>query len=657
MPEERVRGHRFRVQCKQCDGIIVAHCDRESFTLRPLDGEVGTRAPSPGAIRLDGSELLHREPETGAAAHWYVGIRGRPHGPHTEQELGELLAQGEISGRSYAWCLGQPSWRRIVDLDQFHDYLLEAQLTEIYAQDEPVPSSLPVLSIEGLGRAETVDRRLLQEELSHGSLPGADTPEDVALDEPERQPLDPRAEEAALVLDHEPRARPSVTQPLAAEQDSYEVFSQVTPEPEGLSDEEIETRLHASLAAFASTPRAARAQVSSQLLPPGELEPEETSGHFSLPSIPSPEEVSLDLSVAGARLPTEIVQLIPRKLVARPPRVERARPTFAPPVPEEAIPPASPSILVRRQPQPSGRARQLVIALGAPSLLVALVVLAYVIGSDKPKQGGAERAVVAVSPAPIARAQDEVVTVEGEQDQAAAAPLAAAAPVPKTPRAPERGPSLKEGPPSRVSPEHALGRPLAGQERNSAERGRGRRTRGLAVASARPRASSRAKTSRSARAPKPRPTRQPAPDELVQVEPPVTPQKAAATSRSPAAVDEEPRVPNPDDILEVGALAARRRLSEREGQASPPGRPSKKDVARVMSALRPEVQSCFDSYQNAGVLKIRITVQPYGRAVGEVVGLLAGTPTAACVLGKLPNVQFPTFAGEPFSFTYAYTLQ
>jgi predicted Zn finger-like uncharacterized protein len=84
VPEAKVRGRRFRATCKNCGGIIVARCDKGSFTVLPTRGDRPTPRPAV-AMRLPSDDLKHDD------AQWYVVIDDAPRGPMTEDEVRRRL--------------------------------------------------------------------------------------------------------------------------------------------------------------------------------------------------------------------------------------------------------------------------------------------------------------------------------------------------------------------------------------------------------------------------------------------------------------------------------------------------------------------------------------------------------------------------------------
>jgi predicted Zn finger-like uncharacterized protein len=847
VPQERVRGRRFRVRCRQCDGVIVARCEHGSFTVMPA----ADRQPKPAPRRADDDRAYSNPGVRSRASEaalqpaddadvWYVGIAGQPHGPHTEQEIVQLLSEGEITRKSYVWRLGDAHWRRIGDVEFFRESLLDLQLTEIFAPDEQPPESVPELSLLGLGQASTVEKRKLarklhaSESLNHsarpyspaadaegdgyesfgGSISSASETDDQAtrfrvrpdasaeeqatklraraippsgesnprdelgdsvdririeeLSEPSevgRAVVDPARPDALDLLSGLDDSSPDLhgaarhpSEPNAAPDSwkSADAGPQGVVAPSGSHPSEprqgadlsgpwhrapdtaagvhapgkLDTGawLHVSESGFHdkresqgrawstdaeaserslwSNPRALRGTLSlgstpddrpesdlgHALAPPtnselADREPvrpvtlsadrapaEESSNERaaeepvslpSLPSVPSSEESDLALqgSVAGAKLPTEMLQLIPRKIGHRSARETAARPTFAPPLPEEAIPPASPSLLLRRKKGLGGRRRVVTLLFGGACLLIGALVAAFAfIGARNDERDASNR-----EDAVVVSSVSELGGAEAQRPDEAKRKEPGAKPVPSGEQG-QRSPAAADAP-AQPAVSTAVALPeSAAAEINARKETRARRSRAKPSAERKRRRSarraSRAKrTSRRKERQRPERMRRPTAEWAApkrtsasasrtrQPEPPVV------IDGSPAVDDSQSQVPDPDQILALGSMVARQ---HKGGTGSGKGLPetlSRREIKRVMSRLRPKVAACFEKHQDAGTLKLRVTVQPYGRATARVVGALSGTRTANCVLRKVPRLQFKRFSGDSITFTYPYLLE
>lgn len=147
----------------------------------------------------------------------------------------------------------------------------------------------------------------------------------------------------------------------------------------------------------------------------------------------------------------------------------------------------------------------------------------------------------------------------------------------------------------------------------------------------------------------------------------------ATAARRPSAA--ATRRVDVDELLSVGSGGAQRPKDRSRGETAPPDSAAgetagdgdgdadlprtltKAQVAAVMRQLRERVRGCLDKHHQPGRLSLRIAIQPYGRASGEVVEELAGTATASCAERALTALRFPRFTGEVIRFSYAFDLE
>jgi hypothetical protein len=141
---------------------------------------------------------------------------------------------------------------------------------------------------------------------------------------------------------------------------------------------------------------------------------------------------------------------------------------------------------------------------------------------------------------------------------------------------------------------------------------------------------------------------------------------AGATKPAPAPV------PAKDDIKplaaakgaagdDLGALLDGQADKGSEPQvADAPALPEKlspSDVKKGMGAVRARVQGCYDKYQQAGTAKVKARIEADGTvSSAEVVGDLAGSETAACVVNAVKNAKFPAVSGPALSINYPFVL-
>jgi hypothetical protein len=98
------------------------------------------------------------------------------------------------------------------------------------------------------------------------------------------------------------------------------------------------------------------------------------------------------------------------------------------------------------------------------------------------------------------------------------------------------------------------------------------------------------------------------------------------------------------------------RLTPKTSGKAPGLRLSAEQIRAVLLTATPAVRSCRSKYRGAGLLKVRITIQPTGKVEASVVGAFAGTPMGYCILGAMHTLRFPSFSGAPITFVYPYRL-
>jgi hypothetical protein len=108
-----------------------------------------------------------------------------------------------------------------------------------------------------------------------------------------------------------------------------------------------------------------------------------------------------------------------------------------------------------------------------------------------------------------------------------------------------------------------------------------------------------------------------------------------------------------DAILAAGTKPRRKSSSGADGAKSI----NQVQIRAAMRRIMPKVRACYEKYGEAGLVRVKVTVRPTGKADGTVVGKFAGTPTGFCVLGGVYKAVFPRFTGKPITFTYPFKLQ
>ncbi|RKH39030.1 GYF domain-containing protein, partial [Corallococcus llansteffanensis] len=165
--DEKVRGKTVKVRCKNCQNVItvegpaeeestrvvsLADVERIRAQERSLAG--GATAPAAAAAPAaatapaplsrppvsapqtpwDDEPTRTAPPRQTAGAPWFVMVRNKQEGPLDEAAVGEWMAAGTISARSFFWRQGMPDWKRGSDIPEL------AALFAPAAPPEPPPA-------------------------------------------------------------------------------------------------------------------------------------------------------------------------------------------------------------------------------------------------------------------------------------------------------------------------------------------------------------------------------------------------------------------------------------------------------------------------------------------------------------------------------------
>ena len=126
--DDKVQGRTIRVRCKSCGAIVVVRQPNEA-------AKTPVRAPNSTTTPVPSPRSAPQAPGTGAE--WYVSLQRSKHGPITAEAVAELLANGELTERSYAWKKGMADWQRIEAISTFNSTLSSSTpqaLTGVSAQ-------------------------------------------------------------------------------------------------------------------------------------------------------------------------------------------------------------------------------------------------------------------------------------------------------------------------------------------------------------------------------------------------------------------------------------------------------------------------------------------------------------------------------------------
>lgn len=108
LEEERFVNRRFRQH-------VIRRLDRQ-------DDALGLPPVPEAFIEEHGTALKREPPPRLGCGEWYFVIDGKEKGPIPEEKAVEMLKQGEIDGRTYAWSEGMRDWQRVGSIGNFSAY-------------------------------------------------------------------------------------------------------------------------------------------------------------------------------------------------------------------------------------------------------------------------------------------------------------------------------------------------------------------------------------------------------------------------------------------------------------------------------------------------------------------------------------------------------
>jgi hypothetical protein len=604
---EKVQGHRFRATCKKCGGIIVAR-----------SSEVALESGGPSAVSLDRDDLFQEDES------WYAVITGKPHGPMSSSQLHQSYTSGMITKRTYIWRAGDPEWRRLSDVPEFADLFSEGQ-TSFYEPDHD-----PRQTGETKASGPSAFRR--QGGLSHPGEP-ADGPtsfyqaqeeeeeathyhvgreQGAAMREEPWQPLPGGAANPAFDGESQSADQVPVIPPRKA----------ILPSPTGVPQSPLPSavRTEESIPRQASIPEHTRPLTSS-----------EKEVAAKPPTVDLPPVTVTGPPGSTGQEPTPGFPVLTPTLGVRSVFEDKLKPVGSPAGPGHLLTPETPPFWT------TGKiAAAAAIGGGLAVALTVVVVVSFV----RPKS---PTVVVAAGKSPVTKKRN------------------GAKPAPTRNEVKPEGvkPKIENvqitvqsgGDEGKVQPEAKKAEPEV-KERKPGKRAARRVSR-----------ASRSSKRRRKRAPKrrKRPRRSSSPADVDQLlgaskkSDGADPDAILAAGKK-SAKDDEPDTggADPDAILAAGS---KRKSAPKTKDPGLPRTLSKVQIRAVMRRSMPRVRGCYDKYRQAGLVQVRITIKPNGRADGTVVGKFAGTATGFCVLGGIHKAVFPKFSGPPITFTYPFKLQ
>ena len=698
---EKVKGRRFRATCKRCGGIIVARCT-SAFTVLPDEGHLT------GSITEEKSEVILRD---GLEQAWYAVIDQKPHGPLSGEQLQQYFSAGHVSGRTYLWRSGDPEWRRLQDVPEFSALVAEEPTTAYSLDSARAAAGSSVAwpdrdsgdDDEVDGDPTSADTRVLDTgiPLNTDEAFGEGTPTDEPTNYRYRAPLSQAAPvpydpnqasgsnlpskptlmgwDAPEFLQDEPRApapQPAPTVPRMQPRKAW------LPAPTGIP-RHLTGGLHQTVDRgdmadpgplfTRPLPRDRAMDTLDPDLNPPTLETDESA--VSLSSLaPMRAQVS----------ESEIPLITPGPILELPSQGGRSETARVSPAAAQ-LPPPSPALadahkITRGKSGGFWTTGKIAVAAAVGGgMVVALAVIfgVYLARSGTGRVATPEEALAMAKVNTAAATTQVAATTTARKKPAPPKPRAApapekivAAPKPAEEKAPVKEPPVADEGDEPGAPIKAVPAAPAAQEAKPA---------GTTAVAAKPKSRPRKGRSSSRRkksSPRRRRSSSADVDALLLGSTPSRPRRRPTSGRA-AASDS-----NADDILAAGTtrrrrpssgraaasdssaddiLAAgttrRRRAASRPAQPNLPKHPTKDQVQGTMRRAMPRVASCYEKYQQRGIIKVSMRVRPDGSADGRVVGSFAGTATAFCVLAGVNKLRFPRFSGAAFSFVYPYRLK
>jgi len=693
---EKVKGRRFRATCKRCGGIIVARCT-SAFTVLPEEGSYTTDSITVEKSKVDMQTAREQEQA------WYAVIDQKPHGPLSTEQLRQYFAAGQVGARTYLWRSGDPEWRRMQEVPEFSDLTAEEPTTAYNLDDAPTEDLGAVSWPKGDGEADEVDGDPTSADtrvLDTGTAANTDeafgeaTPTDEPTNYRYPAPLG-QAAPAAYDTDHGPVSKlPS--KPTLMGWDAPEFLQD---EPRAQAPQQaappvprVEPR-KAWLPAPTGIPRHLTGGIhqpvdnNGSMADPGPLftrpmsrsERAAPDQNVGAPPATGTDKSAVSLSSlapANPQVPDNEIPLItPGPILELPSQEGRSATARVQPAAAQ-LPPPSPALADAHRISKTGGSgfwttgKIAVAAAGGGGLAVAMAVIfgVYLARSGSGRMATPEEA-LALNKTPKAATPSK--KPPPAKTKAAPAPKKVAAtdkpaptPAPAPVDADEPGAPVK---PPAPAPEKASPPEKTPPERKAA----------VAKSTSKPKAKSRKRRSTRKRKPSTRRRRRSSSADVDALlmgssnrrRRPSTRRRSSSDSsaddilaagntrkRRPSSRRRSSSNSSADDILAAGNTR-RRRPSSRPPRSNLPKHPSKAQVQSTMRRAMGRVGSCYEKYQQRGIIKVSMRVRPDGSADGRVVGSFAGTATAFCVLAGVNKLRFPKFSGAAFSFVYPYRLK
>lgn len=655
IPSTKVRGHRFRAQCKNCSNVIVARCTASFAIVAETESGVQPQASPPLPEHAPASSQEARS--------WYVVLNGGPHGPITAEEIRQAFAVQQINEKSYVWRVGDAQWLRLESSPYFADLVVDdptnlmsdsQQLQQMmHAMDAAEPGEDLFGAAGSILSGPDADDEETEIHLGNGGqydLPVAQGPQV----QPQVAPIPqaPQAVDAGPLVNqiYDPAGTPAAAPeylpgPWGVPNPDL-TWGQAAPD---LWPREPISARRAELPAPTGKPRLLKL-VTDEPEPEPEPVQQETSVAIEPQAAASAPK---DQSASMAALAPPTAQPFSARDSDLPDLSASAPLQTAAQEEKDAPLQASPYAGKAKAVAPFWTMKRVVAAaciIGSAAVVFAIALVLYL---SSPTPGIA--VVASHTPSAGVTAPSAAATPAATKTSPAAQPKAA-------PPAPAKAAPTRSSPPPAAEASTARTPPLAVKKKPApavkrkahpavkraarpavTKKRRSRRTpAGIDdILSAGSRSRTRTR-SQSTRRSSPPPS---SADDILSAG-----SKSRRSSRKPG------RSSDADNILAAGSRR-RTRASAKPKKSNLPAGLSRSQIQQTMRLTLGAIASCYDKYGQKGIIKVRVKVPGSGRPEASVVGHFSGTGTAFCVLKAVNRLRFPKFSGSSITFNYPFKLR
>lgn len=151
LPDEKVPvGKDFKVRCKKCGEAIILHgkpkpqeAESTAFEEEPTRVfDYSKMSPAQSMDSAIASQLGGGAPAQQEEPQWHVAIDGEQRGPYTDQQIRDMLKNGNIDEETYLWRDGFEDWRTLKEVPEFQSESPSFQ-SPMPAQEQPPVEQSP----------------------------------------------------------------------------------------------------------------------------------------------------------------------------------------------------------------------------------------------------------------------------------------------------------------------------------------------------------------------------------------------------------------------------------------------------------------------------------------------------------------------------------